>query len=423
MPRKVVVVAGDVLPLKGWPSTGAGLRAWSLGKGLESKGHYVSFLMPKFIGEKLPMTRLPDNIHFFDLTAEAMTATIESLGPDIVVFQHWPLVPLLRRTGSYVVIDFHGPHILERIMQGAGDLKSNASVKLNAIQKADFFTCAGEYQRRYFIAWLVLAGVRPDESIIRSIPVSMSPDLPKHTSSGEITFVYGGIFLPWQDPSMALRCVARALDRYETGRLRIFAGKHPVHPISTGVFDRLLNDLHSNRRVEIYPLIGHDALLSEYVRAHVAVDVMRRNWERELAFTTRTVEYLWSGLPVIHNDYSELSEYIEKARAGWLLDPCDGHRADELVKSIIDHPAVLEDYSKNAQELVRRRFTWEKTIGPLHDFCESPTRREREDFVSGGTIRPSNAYLLRSGLQVLREQGPIEFATKVAEYLRRRIAA
>jgi len=258
------------------------------------------------------------------------------------------------------------------------------------------------------MAWLVLAGVKPDESIIRSIPASMSPDLPEHTSDEEVTFVYGGVSVPWQDPSIALRSVARALEEYRTGRLKIFAGQHPIHPVSTGVFDGLLKDLRDSSRVEIYPLASHDALLSEYVRAHVAVDVMTRNWERELAFTTRTVEYLWCGLPIIYNDYSELSEYIEKGRAGWLVSPSEAHNTGELVKTIIDHPGVLRDYSKNAQELVRRCLTWEKTIQPLHDFCERPTRRERGGFVSGISASLRTSGSKRTGpYRVCKEGGRV----------------
>jgi len=44
--------------------------------------------------------------------------------------------------------------------------------------------------------------------------------------------------------------------------------------------------------------------LIEYTGASVAWDVMARNPERELAFTSRTVEYLWC-LPVVYNNYAE----------------------------------------------------------------------------------------------------------------------
>jgi len=420
LPRRVVVVSGDILPLPRCPSTGAGLRAWSLGKGLESKGHDVAYLMSMPIRRKMGLVEVQEDVQFFDLSSKGMTTKIESIDPDIIVFQHWPLVPLLEETESYVVIDFHGPHILERTMQGYGDLKSNVLCKLDAIRKADFFTCAGEYQRRYFIPWLLLGGVEVEEEILRSIPVSMSPNLPKHDFREEVTFVYGGVFLPWQDPSVALYAVMKTLERSGKGRLKIFGGKHPVHTISHGIFDSLMKDLSRSGRVEIHPFLSHDELLSEYLQAHVAVDAMRKNWERELAFTTRTVEYLWCGLPVIYNDYSELSEYIARHKAGWALDPCDSSKISELVESTVDSPSILMEYSKNAQELVKKEFNWEKTIQPLHDFCERPKKREKGGLVFEEVPRTSYMNLLRVSLRVLREEGLIEFARKTSDYLRRK---
>jgi len=35
---RILVISGDILPYPGFPTTGAGLRAWGLAKGLESRG-------------------------------------------------------------------------------------------------------------------------------------------------------------------------------------------------------------------------------------------------------------------------------------------------------------------------------------------------------------------------------------------------
>src|SRR5690606_23877220 len=100
-------------------------------------------------------------------------------------------------------------------------------------------------------------------------------------------------------------------------------GKHPVYPVDPGIFEPLLERLKQSPRVTAPGMVSHDDLIDRYRRAHVAVDVMKRNPERELAFTTRTVEYLWCGLPVIYHDYAELSDYIREYEAGWTVDPED----------------------------------------------------------------------------------------------------
>ncbi len=44
-----------------------------------------------------------------------------------------------------------------------------------------------------------MAGFDLRHEVIRTMPVSLSPELPEHKSQGAPVFVYGGVFLPWQD--------------------------------------------------------------------------------------------------------------------------------------------------------------------------------------------------------------------------------
>jgi hypothetical protein len=46
LPKEVLVISPDVLPVGEIPASGSGIRAWALGKGLESRGHHVRFTMP-----------------------------------------------------------------------------------------------------------------------------------------------------------------------------------------------------------------------------------------------------------------------------------------------------------------------------------------------------------------------------------------
>jgi len=57
--------------------------------------------------------------------------------------------------------------------------------------------------------------------------------------------------------------------------------------------------------------------------------------EREL-FTTRTVEYLWCGLPVIYNNYAEITDYIREYNAGWIVDPQDREAIATVLNEIFE---------------------------------------------------------------------------------------
>jgi glycosyltransferase involved in cell wall biosynthesis len=311
-------------------------------------------------------------------TDNELDSFIQRHNPDIVVLQHWRLANFLKIPLEVpLVIDLHGPLLLEVQFQDNPALEKLKRDKITALRKADFFTCAGEKQRYYFESWLIMAGFDLRQDVIRSIPVSLSPDLPEHKSQGEPTFVYGGVFLPWQDPVLGLTTLTECLKAKNNGILKFFGGKHPIVAFPTGGFEKLKKHLEQSPHVRIQPMIPRDQLIQEYCRAHVAIDVMQRNAERELAFTTRTVEYLWCGLPVIYNNYSELSEYIHAYNAGWTIDSNDKEAIREVIKDILEHPEILDERSRNAQRLVRERLTWDKSIEPLDTFCQEPVKREK----------------------------------------------
>ena len=320
--KRILVVSGDILPFPGCPTTGAGLRAWGLAKGLESRGHHVIAAMPESAAQT--MASIPAELSPLLYTPQELPQFIARHAPDVVVLQHWWLANYLDESPDYpVVIDFHGPLLLETQFQANPALERLRRDKIRALHKADFFTCAGEKQRYYFFPWLMLAGCDLRDELIQAIPVSLSPDLPAHQSEGEPSFVYGGVFLPWQDPILPLRTLIETLETRQRGILKFFGGKHPVVSVPTGKFEELRAELRRSSRARLQPMIPRDQLIQAYCRSHVAIDLMQRNAERELAFTTRTVEYLWCGLPVIYNNYAELSGYIADYQAGWTLDPAD----------------------------------------------------------------------------------------------------
>ena len=384
-PRSVLVVANDGLPLPGLPVSGSGLRAWGLGQGLASRGHEVRFAMPASAAAP-GVASAADAPLLYE--HDDFAAQVEALAPDVLVFQHWPRVGGAAHLDIPIALDLHGPLMIEAAFQRRADANNAelAEVKLAAFQRADFITCAGDQQRKYFLPWLMLAGGDPTTDVIATIPVSLGPDAPEHHwTSDDVNFVYGGMFLPWQDPSLGLTTLVDVLESLGEGRLDFFGARHPHFEMEVGVYDDLEGRLRASSRVAVHGLRPRDELLEHYARSYVALDLMRRNNERELAFTTRTVEYLWCGLPVIYADYGELTPMIRDYEAGWIADPDDGPALASLLRDIVHDPGEIKRRSANAQLLARERLNWERTIDPLDEFCRSPRRVRR---------RPADALLV-----------------------------
>jgi GT2 family glycosyltransferase/glycosyltransferase involved in cell wall biosynthesis len=407
LPRRVLVISSDILPYPGMPTVGSGLRAWGIGQGLISRGHDVVFSMPRAALVGREAIAPPEALKLAWENA-TLAQIVRLADPDVVVVCNWPVMALLptELINVPVGLDQHGPHLLEREYQKYGARDENTRYKLEALSKADFFTCAGVKQLAYFQAWLDRAGWTEQERRERSgaIPVSLSPELPARQPDDELSFVYGGIFLPWQDPSIGLAALVEALDRHRAGKLYFYGGRHPVYPVDPGIFDQLLEQLKRSPRVVAPGLVAHDELIARYTRAHVAMDVMRRNPERELAFTTRTVEYLWCGLPVIYHDYAELSDYIREYEAGWVVNPDDRAGIAAVLDEIFTQPAEVARRSQNAQRLIRERLTWDKTIGPLDTFVRHPRMRPHQHVGARAMLR-NTRYLLGVARDVYRQAG------------------
>src|SRR5438132_1055252 len=177
----------------------------------------------------------------------SLHAIIDRLSPDVIVSCGWPNLHWVERLNVPVALDLTGPHLLERAYQAHQDVPANVAEKLAALAGADFYTCIGERQKYYFGAWLAQAGLTMGElsAALHVIPYSLDPAQPEHHwpqqwEDTDVRFVYGGIFLPWQDPSQALLTVGSTLDEMSKGVLVVVGGRHPFYPVDMGKYGPLL---------------------------------------------------------------------------------------------------------------------------------------------------------------------------------------
>ena len=372
------------MPFGNLPTSGGGLRAFQLYQGLKSQGVEVVASMPGF-------TYLAER-HYAEIPAE-QRETLWSFGtqdevfarvkPDAVLFtSNWDHFDIKRKLTVPLIIDLHGSRLIETSMW---DRPVSTERKVSILGQADCLLSAGTRQRLYFYGWLMQAGRVPDnEHFIRYIPISLSPDLPEHTSlTGKEEqypyFVSGGGWFPWQNQSKAIFAACNAISSRNKGLVEIYGTPHEKLGDSEeerqifDIYDRVKELASRSARVKVCGYIGREALIDKYTKASVALECMQYNLERELAFTTRTIEYLWCGLPVIYNNFSEISDHLREYDAGWAIDPTSDDQINRVLDEIFVNPSIVQGKSLNAARLVRDRFTWDKTIQPLIDFLENPS--------------------------------------------------
>ncbi|MDX2176054.1 MAG: hypothetical protein SF028_06250 [Candidatus Sumerlaeia bacterium] len=376
----VVLLTTEPPPIPGVPATGAGLRAWGLLQGLRALGAPDARLLvaADAIRGREAAAAPPEGVEF--VNRPELDDRIAELSPRALVFQHWGIMRDLRREpGCPVAIDLAGPHLLERALWGSKDREGDLVEKLAALHRADFVTCSGAFQRNYFIAHLAQAGWDPRAAdLCPAIPFSLSPELPEIPADRDNrAFFYGGMFLPWQDPSAVLRAALRAVEGDERARLVFVGGPHPSADVGGGRFDGLLLELRAHPRVEYHAPMPFPEMVEKMRRCGLALDLMPANAERLIAFPTRTVAYLWAGVPPLHNNYDELAGPIDAAKAGWALDPGDAAGMEELLERALRRPQDTTRRAEAAQRLAADRYTWDRTTEPLAAWCRDPRRRER----------------------------------------------
>lgn len=388
---RVLLFSNDLMPFGDLPTSGGGLRCYQLLKGLESHGIEVISSMPGFTYlAQQHYQAIPEEQRSWLWQWHTQDELLKRAKPDAVIFaSNWDHYNLSKIPEVPLIIDLHGSRLIETSMWGA-PIDTDQKVKI--LSKADCLLCAGRRQRSYFYGWLLQAGRVPeDEHFIRYIPISLSPEIPEKISPAETDFnapyfVSGGGWFPWQNQSRAVFAICREISlrsrsaHERHGTIDIYGTPHETAQISPE--EQLIRDVYKQIKslsadcpqVRVGGYVGRKELIEIYRRSSVAVELMQYNLERELAFTTRTVEYLWCGLPVIYNNYAELSEHIADFDAGWTLDPQSDSDIANCLDEIFSQPELLKQKGLNAQALVRERFSWDKTIQPLLDFLERPSK-------------------------------------------------
>ena len=94
-----------------------------------------------------------------------------------------------------------------------------------------------------------------------------------------------------------------------------------------------------------------------------------------LHYPPHAVEYLWLGLPVIVNARSEIATHVADYDAGWPVDAADERHLAAVADAILENRRLLCVKSRNARQLAKARFSWERCVAPIHWFFQSPSLR------------------------------------------------
>ena len=391
---KILVIAFELISLPGLPTGGRGVRIENIADGLKLHNHTVEFsfcaVNINFI-EQTKNISIPENLKrnahnfFFD-------DIIERIKPDVIFFDTWILAAHLKNKDILkkypIIIDIHKILTLENLYRENEEKYLFFTKKIFALNKADLFCAANPRRKLYLYPLLSLAGVDLKQKPVIQCPLSCKPDLPEHKKYPVPPIcIFSGVQWEWQKYGDSLRTAAEFLEK-NSGLLKIFSGTFMYDDSESKI-----NFLKKYKSVVLKDLIPHNILMEEYCNSSVAIELYEPNPERELASTTRTLEYLWSGLPVIYSKGMHFAEFIKEYDAGWVVDPVDKNELLSVLNEINLRPELCEEKGVNAQKLAKEKFNNYSAVQELSDFCDNPKKLNNSNtFISvlcGETLQKS----------------------------------
>lgn len=392
---RVLVVSNEAIVDK---MSGPAIRAWEIAKAL-AKSVQVLVAVPEptiKAAEGVVTAVYGDAAALHDLAQSA----------DIVLIQGYALrrYPFLGALPAILIADLYDPWLFENLElhreHVAADraLAGDASVINELLDRGDFFICASERQRDYWLGMLagrgrLEAGVYERDPTLRTlidvVPFGLPERSPKairpvlkgvhpKVAADDLLVLWGGGTWAWFDPLSVIEAFAELLTDVPNAKL-FFLGTQ----LSSPNVPRMRMAEAVVQRAEALGLAGSSVLFGDWIpydereayllEADVAVSAAADLAETRLAFRSRVLDYLWAGLPVVCTAGDVLSDLVERERLGLVVKPGDVDGLAGALRTLLTDPGLRAMCGQRARA-VAGRFTWDLAVEPLRGLMAEPWR-------------------------------------------------
>ncbi len=452
---KIVVATPDTLTAR---MAGPGIRAWQIAGALAAE-HEVRLVTTT-------LADLPDAPFPVLAVDDAGLVELERWC-DVLVFQGWLVHkrPFLLESDKVLVADVYDPLHLEQLEQGRDEgrrgrliaVQSATAVLNEQLLRGDFFLCASEKQRDFWLGQLSALGrVNPvsydDDQTLRSlisvVPFGVPDVAPARTRPAikgvvpgigpdDKVLLWGGGIYNWFDPLTLLHAVDRLRRRRSDVRLFFLGLKHPnpdIPEMRMAVAARELSDRLGLTGTHVFfneGWVEYDDRQNYLLEADIGVSTHLDHVETAFSFRTRILDYLWASLPTVATGGDALAGLIEDRGIGLTVPAGDVAALEAALARILDDDELRASMAAGAGALATE-LTWPKVLAPLVEFCRDPHRAPdlldpgataglRHDLTEVKERWRGLAYDLQTAADHLRDGGVGLAARKAAGRVRRAV--
>jgi glycosyltransferase involved in cell wall biosynthesis len=365
---------------------GVGIRYAEMARCLSAEGFEVTVIAPGIEDKVLSLAPSGQELVY----SGEILKNIDRSYDAVVVQGHLAreVLPALRSTP--VAVDLYDPFLLENMsytaVLGKGVYQTDLALLLDLCHRGDFFLCASEQQRSYYLGILTsLDRVNPERlasdpggrGLIDVVPFGVPDSLPVHrpylpAAVGTRRLLFGGLY-DWYDPWPLLE----ALQSPRLEDCRLFFVYNP-NPESTPqqAMERIKAWCRERAwtagRVEFLDWVPWERRFDLLRDVDLLVAPHRDTLETRFSMRTRFLEAIAVGCPVITTRGGTVSELVLKYQCGAIVAPGDptslAREIERLLASLSNDEHGVELRMQFLEE-----FSWRRALEPLIRFCHNPS--------------------------------------------------
>jgi glycosyltransferase involved in cell wall biosynthesis len=312
--------------------------------------------------------------------------------------------PVIRKA-HYLVMDLYDPFLLENLLMH-DDLPMSRREAVHAfdlgvlteqLRRADFFVCASDRQRDFWLGALSIANrVSPqayaDDPTLRRLvdvvpfglpskpPTADGPGIRRATGPigpQDIVVLWGGGIWNWFDPLTAIEAIAALRDEVPELRLYFMGLRHPNPDLPQMEMARRAVALAGERGLLDRSVffrdgwVPYDERQNYLVDADIGISLHFDHVETRYSYRTRLLDYLWAGLPTISTGGDVLSDEIAGTGAGISVSQGNVGEVGEALRQLA-RDAPRRRAMRERARVLAADHTWQRAAMPLLEYCRAP---------------------------------------------------
>ncbi|WP_157203958.1 hypothetical protein [Methylomonas methanica] len=393
--RSLLVVCNDVI---GEKMAGPAIRCIEIAQSAAEKFD-TTLVAPKVSGKNFVRFKL----------LEIQPDILKSLADksDVVLIQGDALVryPFLKEISGVLIADLYCPIPLEYHQVSDGiDMserlsmgKHLSSVVAEQLAYADYFLCASEKQKDFWLGALTVMGringlrwEKSNRANINDLILLLPFGLPNADPAPEqvtlrakfdipkdhFVAVWGGGIYEWFDPLTIIKAIRILNDRGDNVHLVFIGVKHPNPGIQD--HDICARAISLSRELDLLDRFVHfnsgwvdyETRSQYFMDANIGVSAHFDNPETRFSFRTRMLDYLWCNLPIVTTRGDYFGDTVTSEGLGATVNFED---LDGWVEEISRLQQDVQFYEKCSSQVAnfKIRFRWENVTKPLLDIVAS----------------------------------------------------